>query len=256
MRGRRFDPLAGSAQKPEPIAVAAAAAGLPAANSTFFCDTNTTTTVGTSSCYMVQPAQAQAQHASSCPARAGAIWVPGSYDEQLLMETKLPSLKTTTHYLGLNRSGLGSWAYLDGSALASPQTLSTATGAPFRYWWSGAEGLWAADGTLECAAAFSNRRWCKFTGNESLAAHRANASLYQANCCDLLNGWGPVACNSTGLVAMCTFTGTFPCSPPPNPPRPPSPRPPPPLPPPPSPPPPRCAMGTLFCWSTSMPVPA
>jgi hypothetical protein len=95
-------------------------AGVPVANSTFYCDTNATTGA-TSNCYLFQSAQTLAQHSSSCSARGGSLWVPGSFDEQLLIETKFPSIKTTTYYLGLSRAGLGSWGYLNGSALASPR---------------------------------------------------------------------------------------------------------------------------------------
>jgi hypothetical protein len=214
-----------------------ACAGVPIANGTFYCDTDTTTGAGASTCYMRQPAQTLAQHTSSCSARGGDLWVPGSFDEQLVMETKFPSLKTGTYYIALNRAGLGSWGYLNGSALASPQTLSTADGGPFWYWWHTADAL-ATNSTLECVAAASNQRWCKFTGDFASAAHRATASYYQTNCCDMLNGWAPVACSNASFLAVCTFEGSYPCSPPPSPPLPPSPRPPPPSPSPPRPPPP------------------
>jgi hypothetical protein len=186
---------------------------------------------------MRQAAQTLAQHTSSCAARAGDLWLPGSFDEQLTMETKFPSLKTSTYYIALSRVGLGSWGDLNGSALASPQTLSTASGAPFWYWWHTADAL-AANSTLECVAAASNQRWCKFTGDFSSATDRANASKYQTTCCNMLNGWGPVTCSNASFVAVCTFVGSYPCSPPPSPPSPPSPRPPPPTPPSPRPPPP------------------
>ncbi len=149
---------------------------------------------------------------------------------QLLVEKYFTSLTSSTYYIGLNRTGSNPWKHINnGTTLASPQTLST--GSPFRHWWHTSEARWAADTNLGCVSAFNNVRWCKFTGDATIAADRSNSSKYLTNCCDLLNGWGPNTCNVT-LPSVCMIPATsLRCHPPPTPPPRPPPPPSPPLPP-------------------------
>jgi hypothetical protein len=127
------------------------------------------------------------------------------------VETRL-GLNGTTHYIGMDRAGLGAWEVVgNGTVLASPQTLSTEE-PPYRFWWHTAEAQWAANSSLSCAAAVHTQRWCKFFGNEALAADRANASNYATGCCNVANGWSPADCMGS-LKAVCVIdTNAFVCS--------------------------------------------
>jgi hypothetical protein len=162
--------------------------------------------------------------------RCASASAPRPAPSQLVVERYFASLNTTSFYIGLNRTGLNPWRHLmNGTTLASPQTLSISD--PFRHWWHSSEARWAADANLGCVSAFSNARWCKFTGSTASSTDRANASKFLNNCCDLLNGWGPNTCN-VSLPAVCTIPGaSLRCYPPPTPPPRPPPPPSPPLPP-------------------------
>jgi hypothetical protein len=185
-------------------ALALVHAGAPAANSTFFCDANVTT------CFSLQPVQTLALHAASCGA-LGHLWVPGSFAEQVAIETRF-NLNGTTYYLGLNRSGLNPWEMVgNGTVLPSPQTLSTYT-SPFRFWWHTAETAWAADSALGCVAAIHTQRWCKFFGNEALAADRTNASMFGTGCCTLAHGWSPVNCTASRRAVCVVDAANLRCS--------------------------------------------
>jgi hypothetical protein len=184
--------LASSASDPSPPSLHA---GAPVSNSTFFCDTNATR------CFSLLPAQTLQQHAASCYP-LGYIWVPGSFDEQAAVELRL-GLNATTHYIGINRTAPGDWEMVgNGTVLSSPQTLSVNGTNPYRFWWHTAEAAWAANSSLSCAAAVHTQRWCKYYGDEAVAADRANASLFATGCCDVAHGWSPVDC-VTSRRAVC-----------------------------------------------------
>ncbi len=180
-------------------------AGAPVANSTFFCDNNATR------CYSLYPAQPLAQHAASC-GPLGYIWVPGSFDEQAAVELRF-ALNGTTHYIGINRTGLNPWEMVgNGTVLPSPQTLSGTDGSvPYRFWWHTAEAQWAANSSLSCAAAVHTQRWCKFYGDEALAADRTNASLFAQGCCDVAHGWSPVDCTTARRAVCVVHMVNMPC---------------------------------------------
>ena len=129
--------------------------------------------------------------------------MPGSFEEQSAVEARL-GLNGTTHYIGLNRTGLGAWEMVgNGTVLASPQTLSVEL-QPYRFWWHTAEAQWAANSSLSCAAAVHTQRWCKFFGQVALAADRANASNYGTGCCSVASGWSPVDC-AASRPAVCVI---------------------------------------------------
>jgi hypothetical protein len=176
-------------------------AGAPSANSTFFCDTNATR------CFSLLPAQTMQQHVASCYP-LGYIWVPGSFAEQLAIEQRF-GLNSSTHFIGINRTGLGAWELLgNGTVLPSPQTLSI---NPHRFWWHTAEAAWAANSSLSCAAAVHTQRWCKFYGNTAVAADRANASLFATACDDTANGWSPAGCGASFKAVCVVHMVNMPC---------------------------------------------